>query len=385
MAASLPFPRAILAPLLALLLVAAAGCGKKGPPRAPVRVQPDAVRDLRLRQIGPDVVASFALPAPAETSSSTPLTVGLLRMLATETLQPGAVSDRYLLSQFHKHARVVAEATAAPAGGAQGGRLRLVDAAPPPSGAGLRRRYLYSVLVTDASGKGSPLPLPRGIDVVVAPPAPTDLTIGLAEGEVQLTWSPGAPGGAGFNVYRREGNAPDPPDRPINRAPIAAPGYIDTTFRYGETYRYSVRALALAEPPPRESLASAEREVRPLDVYPPAAPTGVAVSAEGAVIKIYWFPSAEPDLGGYRIYRRDEAHPDPVQIGEAGAAETVFIDTTARPGVRYHYVVTAVDGAAPPNESGPSEERSETIPRREAAPSAAAAPGSEQDPRQGER
>ncbi|OLC55379.1 MAG: hypothetical protein AUH92_02280 [Acidobacteria bacterium 13_1_40CM_4_69_4] len=124
----------------------------------------------------------------------------------------------------------------------------------------------------------------------------------------------------------------------------------------------------------RESLPSDVVEVRPLDVYSPKAPTGLAAAVEGSVIKLYWFPNGEPDLHGYRVYRR-EAEGKWTLLGEVGPAETSFADATAARGVRYHYAVTAVDGASPPNESPRSDEQSEVLPAGEGAAPEGAPPG----------
>ncbi len=141
-----------------------------------------------------------------------------------------------------------------------------------------------------------------------------------------------------------------------------------------------MRAVAVAGLPMRESADGQAREVQPLDRFPPAAPTGLAVAVEGNVLRLYWFPNDEPDLAGYRIYRRQdpEAEPEegppaalgePLQlIGEVPLADTAYSDTTVVPGVRYHYAVTAVDSALPPNESPRSEGRSDMLPPAEQPP-----------------
>ena len=374
--------------MLVLLLLAGVGCGNKGPPRAPIRIRPPTVHGLVLRQIGPGVVASFALPPPSEEGPAPegPLRLRLMRMLSTDSLRPGAVSDRYLLSQFRKHGRSVAAATADDlTATATGGRLRLADPDPPPSTGSMSRRYLYSVMVTSGEEKDSRLSLPRLIEVLRELAPPIDLGLETAEGEVRLSWTPGTGGGVGFNVYRWRAGEPGPPERPLNRAPIGGPGYVDTEFAYGETYLYTVRALIVPDHPMRESADSSERRVTPIDVYPPDVPAGVAVSAEGPVIKVYWFPNAEPDLGGYRFYRRTGMEGEFTLLGESGSVETSFVDGTARPGVRYHYAVTAVDTATPPNESGRSEERSEMIPQMDDTPPAVAPDEAKPDRDPGER
>ncbi len=361
-----------------LLLCAAAlalpACGKKGPNQPPIRILPAPAQGLSVRQIGPDVLLTARLSL--QETDGTPIgdkaRLRILRMRATDTLKPGSVSQRYLLQEFERGAQVVATlggealALAAP-----GGRLTFRDtgalsAAP----AGARPRFMYGVVIVDGQGKRSPLPPPPLIEVVPAPPAPHDLKLETGEGEIRLRWEPGGPGAPAtlFNIYRRTKADAEDPEAPLNHAPIEATTYTDKEFNYGETYRYVVRALASKEAPPRESPDSPEVEVLPRDIYPPQAPTGLAAAAEGTIIRVYWFPNNEPDLAGYRIYRRDAPDAEFKLLAEVGAADTTYADAAVRPGVRYHYVVTAVDSASPPNESARSEERTETLPAYAAPP-----------------
>jgi hypothetical protein len=369
----------------ALLLAAAPAllwaCGKKGLPLPPIRVRPAAAREVALRQVGEDVVLTALLPD--RRTDGTPLDDGLeariLRMAAGPGLRPGTVSGRFLARQFEKGAREVARLSGdALRAAAPDGRLLFRDegaaVGAPPS------RHLYSVVVLDAQGRRSDLTPPVAIETVAVAPAPRRLTAEVAEGQVRLAWeAPDAREDRRYNVYRRLASEPREPDRPLHPEPLAGTAYVDETFRYGETYRYSVRTLATRVRPPRESASSDEVEVRPIDVYPPEAPGGLAVAAEGAVVKVYWFPNGEPDLGGYRIYRR--ATPDGAfaLLGQVGPAETSFVDAGAVPGVRYDYVVTAIDTSVPPNESPRSEERSEMLPparapREDPAPGGATRP-----------
>src|SRR6266545_7301504 len=121
------------------------------------------------------------------------------------------------------------------------------------------------------------------IQLAQPPTAPAGLKVETAEGEVRLSWESGQPGTVGelFNVYRRSQAQVVEALLPLNTAPLSERAYVDTTFQYGETYRYSVRALVQPPPPLRESLPCSEVEVRPLDVYAPKAPTGLAAAVEG--------------------------------------------------------------------------------------------------------
>lgn len=355
------------AALLAVAALSVTACGKKGPPQPPIRILPGAAKGLKLRQIGSQVVLTAMLPMQ-ETNGAPitgPVQVKILRMPATETLRPGAVSGRYLQHQFERGAKVIATLGADDlAKAAPGGRLTYLDASIAPAPAESATRLFYSVMIIDSQGKRSPLPVPPMVEIARAPAAPHDLKVEVSEGKVRLTWEPGQgePPNGTFNVYRHLVSDSEAPVLPINPQPIAGTSYEDTTIVYGAAYRYMVRAVFGKALTVRESADIPEVEVRPLDVYPPKTPTGVAVSAEGSVIRVYWFPNSESDLAGYRIYRRETADGEFKLAGEVGPAETAFADATARRGVRYHYVVSAFDSATPANESPRSEERTETLP-----------------------
>ena len=87
------------------------------------------------------------------------------------------------------------------------------------------------------------------------------------------------------------------------------------------------------------------------DIVPPAAPTGVAALGGADGVEVSWSPSTDADLASYRVYRQapDGAR---ARLGEVAPPETALRDTTAAPGARYVYTVTAVDTAG--NESPPS-------------------------------
>lgn len=321
-----------------------------------------------MRQIGPEI--EIAATATGMRTNGTPLGQGwevrVLRLPTTATLRPEAVSARYLMHQFLKQAKVVARIDGQGLlRTSPGGRFVARDAeAVAAMKPGTSSRFLYGVLIVEAERERSEVPAPVSIEIVEPPSAPRDLRAEVLEGEVQLAWMPGVPSPAAplYNIYRKAAGEAVELETPLNRAPLKTTEYVDTTFHYGTVYTYVVRALAAPTPPPRESLGSPAVEVLPLDVFPPAAPTGLAVTAEGAVIRLYWFPSSEPDLGGYRIYRRDAPEGEWTSLGQTGAAETSFTDATARPAVRYYYSVSAVDSAAAPNEGPRSEERSEVLP-----------------------
>jgi hypothetical protein len=383
-----------------------------------------------VRQIGPDVVLAATLPG--RRSDGTQLDPGtelhVLRMPATDSLRPGAVSDRYLVVQFDKQARMVASLSGpALASLVLAGRLIFIDheasgtpgtsqAGPPvppagrgaapaapaaptsaastpgivPSGPGTTPaprlpRYLYALQLVEPKGRKSPLRSPSMIEVCQAPGTPVDLQLETAEGEVRLDWKPGEaparvaapqatasqaaasqtnapqPAAPLFNVYRRQKTELRDPEAPLNPSPLDAPSFIDRAFQYDVEYVYFVRATTSDKNSTCESIAGPSVEVKPHDRFAPDAPTGLAVAAEGDVIRVYWFPNSEPDLGGYRVYRREGGATETSLLADVPPTETSFIDSGAKRGVRYHYSVSAVDTAVPINESARSEERTEML------------------------
>jgi len=346
------------------LLLAATGCGKKGPPRPPIRSLPLLAREVQARQIGDEVVVTAVIPR--ERADGSPIgaetTVRVLRMRAAAGFMPGAVSPRYLMARFTKEAAVVAS-LAGPdlERDAPGGRLRYADGTALPEAAGPAIRYLYGIEVSERAGRRGTVSMPVAVEVAPPPAAPLGLKLEAAEGEVRLVWEP-VDKASRYNVYRRMGPEPGSADRPLNPAPIEASQYVDRTFRYGETCVYTVRAVTTSESGVRESAPSVAATVTPRDVYPPGGPSGLAVAVEGRVIKVYWFPNDESDLGGYRIYRRQGGTEEFVLIEVVDAGATSSVDATVLPGVRYDYRVTAIDRADPPNESPPSGEAGEVVP-----------------------
>jgi fibronectin type 3 domain-containing protein len=152
----------------------------------------------------------------------------------------------------------------------------------------------------------------------------------------------------GFWVYRR---TPDSAyRRPLTPAPVAAPPLRDTSIAPGERWCYVVRTVASTEPVV-ESASSSEACVENRDVFPPAAPTGVAVLVRDDAVEVSWSPSLEADLAGYRVYRSADGAP-PSRLAELPAADTVYRDAAAPRGAALVYTVGAFDRDG--NESPPS-------------------------------
>jgi fibronectin type 3 domain-containing protein len=106
------------------------------------------------------------------------------------------------------------------------------------------------------------------------------------------------------------------------------------------------------------------------DSLAPAKVMNLAYTVTQGQVHITWDPvttnsdgSTLTDLGGYRVYRRDDAGSTRVLVGTVGPSQTDFTDTTMLDGASYIYTVTAIDDEATPNESEFSDDLAvKTIP-----------------------
>ena len=176
------------------------------------------------------------------------------------------------------------------------------------------------------------------------------------------------PGPTTYNVYRDV--SPDPfllplagatppwsAPLPMVMTPAAGPATtIVDAAEFGRTHCYTVRA----QRGPVISDASPRTCITPIDIFPPAAPTGLAAVPSEGGISLIWEPNPEIDLGGYLVLRREPGDATLRQLTPAPIADARFRDTGVQPGRRYIYSVVALDTQLPlPNtspESAPVEE-----------------------------
>jgi len=141
------------------------------------------------------------------------------------------------------------------------------------------------------------------------------------------------------------------PERPLNQQPLE-------TLQFGDAVEferercYEVRAVRGAGAQAVEGPPSPLGCVRPVDIYPPAPPSGVsAVVSEGA-ISLIWEASPTEDVAGYVVLRGEGPGDTLLPITPVPVVETRFVDRSVVSGLRYVYAVVAVDGRVPlPNTS----------------------------------
>ncbi len=338
--------RAIATALLLLFALAGAACGKRGPPRAPEPRGPYPPGEVAARQVGDAAEVGFVVPKPRGAKPSQTLAgAELVRVAYGPGLHPTADPDA-----FRRSGTVVASSGGSSL--APGSRFALVDPTVTRlASGGVGWTLRYGVRVRDQRGRPSALVVAPDL-VAVAPPLPPRGLRGEATSDgIRLAWTPPSPEGVlKYNVYR---TVPDRPfgETPINPEPIASTDYLDGGVTIGVTYLYAVRTAAADTPPYRESASSETLRVLAEDRFAPAPPTGLVAVQEGSAVRLFWNPSRESDLAGYRVYRRIGGL-EWSRIGPERIAEPFFLDPAVTAGERLAYRVTAVDRAG--NESGPS-------------------------------
>jgi hypothetical protein len=143
-------------------------------------------------------------------------------------------------------------------------------------------------------------------------------------------------------------------------------GTLDRSAQRGQSYTYRaqrVRTVYLdGHRYELRSAVSAPIELIMTDRFPPPAPSGLAAipGTEGdkPTIDLSWQASAETDVAGYNVYRREGASGSFERVSSAPVLGPAFSDASVTSAHSYTYRVTAVDGSG--NESTPSSETTET-------------------------
>jgi hypothetical protein len=282
-------------------------------------------------------------------------------------------------------------------------RFAALTPLPDPAVPTVLKRF-YIAIGFSQRGRPGPAGMQAELVLTNVPDPPSDLRATYAPASLSLTWEPSGgligflldralpaeplpydalppvaasaavvsaavpPGPTTYSVYREL--APDPfvlplapapawsvpPPVALNPAPLPVTSLTDT-LDGGRTRCYRVRAqrgtvMSAASPP---------LCVTPVDVFPPAAPTGLAAVPSEGGISLIWEPSAELDFGGYVVLRREAGDATLRQLTDRPIADARYRDTDVTAGTRYIYSVAAVDMRMPlPNVSAPSAPVEET-------------------------
>ena len=153
--------------------------------------------------------------------------------------------------------------------------------------------------------------------------------------------------------------------RPLNDEPLAATSHAGVEATLGVERCFVVRTVDTVDPVDGLPLRSEPSEtacVLLVDIFPPAAPTGLVAVAGAGAISLTWNANAEEDVAGYMLLRGRAPDGELEPLTPELVASTNYRDTAVEARESYVYAVQAVDGAEPPNVSVASDQVVEQAP-----------------------
>lgn len=407
-----------------LAAVAATGCGKKGPPLAPLPRVPAAVTEWSATRRDDTVRLAFVTPT-ANAGGDVPADVAVVEVYAitarqAPTLEPGRVPPGMTLIGSVPVLRPLpppprGETPPVPIprgpGVEQGAPATLAEVLTPevravpadpldfdmPSFAETDRvlspplvfapdvatRY-YAAVAVSRSGRrsawtsvarvplGAPSGAPEGVRATYdattwtlawTPGAGARVTVAPAADVLESRPLGGVAPATRFNVYEAPAaGAAASAGEPVRLtdAPVAGTTTQVAGVTFGRARCFLVRGLDTIDGVDVEGPASAPICATPADTFPPPAPSGLEAVGGASVISLIWEGVDAPDLLGYLVLRGENGGEPTTVLTTAPISASSFEDRTVTPGTRYVYVVVAVDSATPSNRSGPSNRAEET-------------------------
>jgi hypothetical protein len=302
------------------------GCGSIGEPLYPALHIPSRVTDLAVVEQGANLAIAFTIPAL--TTEGLPVKdIGLIDL----RVGPGP-SNGWNVDQWANTATSVQ----VPAPEKPGPLEATV-----PAAKFIGTDVVVAVRVTNSKGKDAGWSDYKTFTVQPPLPDPTNFHVAADPKGVALTWA--APGENQFRIFRqliREGTSQNsnagPQLTPVLLATASEPSYIDISAEFGNTYSYSIQAVRNTI---ESNVVGPESITRP-DIFPPAVPTGLTLSAGIGSVELAWNRNTETEFKEYRVLRSEEGSPF-AELAR-GLDAPVYSDHNVQSGKRYRYEVLAV-------------------------------------------
>ena len=323
-----------------LLCLVTLGCGAVGEPRPPLLNIPERADDFVARQTPAGIVLEWTWP---RVTTEGVLLNDLARFdVYGFELGPGSpVPDAGL---FERESRPLASMQGdALKPYSAGQRVRWVLEAEPLMG----KLIALGVRAESRRGRSVGFSNLTVIQVTAPPGQPGNPSLTLTRDAIVVEW-PAVERASGYILERSSGAAGR--FEGIGRSDSTR--FRDTGFQTGETYSYRVRAIAGTAAGEAEGPSSEAVSITPRDVFAPEKPAGLRAVATGTSVELSWERSAETDLAGYSVRRRQQDS-EPVLLTEALLESPSYGDSEVARGQEYSYEVTAIDREG--NESAPSE------------------------------
>jgi hypothetical protein len=342
--------------LLLFVFIFSPGCGKKGPLAPPLLRIPQSVENLSLSQRGEKFVLSWTNPSSYIDGSSMK-EVSEVEVWLMEEDSKSAGQGNIIRQEFEKKASLVVKLPREKfslfrEAGKESSRLSFIYR--PEKKIRAKQTYIFGLKVRDERRRASEFSDLLSLVAHVLPLPPLNVQAAVFENHILLRWDAplrsigqsASPRVVGYNLFRSSGK--EPPFR-VNSSLIKEIEYRDTDFSFGQTYRYFVRAVASEGPPLLESDDSEVVEVRVLDIFPPASPSGLTAIAGTNYIALSWEANKEVDLVGYRVWRQEASGTEFTLIASLGPAANSYTDSAVEKNNGYDYAISALDSAG--NES----------------------------------
>jgi hypothetical protein len=405
----------VLAVFLLSSSVVLPGCGKKGPPLAPLNLAPEMPQEATARRLGDTVYVRMRVPAKSSTGRGA-FSVDRLEVYAA-TIAPGAglPKNTDLMKPAELISKIPVEPPPDPDAGEPDDRGQKQDTRPSPGDVVTFTETLTSaqlvprtiappkgVKTPKASKNGPPAPGAGAAGHAAPPPGPPVLTrsyvvrgvskngsLGLPtvridvpllaapgaprrgpspswdESAITIAWSPPAAAtdeapGVQYNVYASTkpaagtaaAAAPAPAPTPLNAKPLDETSFVKDGAEPDKEQCFVVRSIAVVGSSAIESAPSDPICVTPKDTFPPAAPKGLTAVGDTGAVNLVWDANTESDLAGYVVLRAESPGDNMQALMRDSIRENRYVDRAVTAGVTYFYTVIAVDKAG--NRSTPS-------------------------------